>query len=142
MLRGISFIESDATKFFLHLGELMDITLYEWYVDDVDMNYIYFREGQYSGFEFKDALDNLSELSFARIRRYPSKAHIYTIDEYKDYVESECDSLLLFYDGGYFELYSKDANLLHAAFKFGIENGFGRIEYVDDASDERSWMHF
>ena len=142
MLRAVSFVGNYAENVFLHLMYLTGITEHEWYVDDVEFNYVYFREGRYSGDELKNALEDLSRLSFARIRRYPLKTDIDTIDEYKDYVESECDSLLLFYDGGYFEFYSKDVDTLHTIFKFGVENGFERIEYVDDANDVRTWMHF
>lgn len=140
MLRGVGFVENAAEKVFLHFAKLMDIAMFQWYVDDVELNYIHFREGKYSGSEFKDALGGLSSLSFARIRRYPPKASIHNIDEYNDYIESECDSLFLFYDGGYFELYAKDPNLIHTVFKLGSENGFDRIHYIDD--DARSWMHF
>ena len=65
------------------------------------MPYISFREGQYSGAEFKAALNDSSALSFARIRQYPANASIHSIDEYEDYAESECESLILFYDGGF-----------------------------------------
>ena len=106
------------------------------------MPYISFREGQYSGAEFKAALNDLSASSFARIRQYPANASIHSIDEYQDYAESECESLILFYDGGFFELYSKDVDRLHAVFKFGSKNGFDRIKYIDDSTDARSWMHF
>lgn len=108
MLRCVSFVTNDAARFFQHLGSLLDVTMYEWYVDDVDLNYIFFREGQYSGAEFKDALSSLSNLSFARIRWYPQKATIYPIDDYRDYDESKCDGLLLFYDGGYRGLFPSD----------------------------------
>ena len=142
MLRGGCFVENDAGFFFLHLMELIDVTTCEWYVDDVELNYIYFREGQYSGSEFRIALENLSCLSFARIRQYPLNASIHTIDDYNDYIESECESLLLFYDGGYFEFYTKNSNLLQVIFKFGIENRFSQLQYIDDTNVARTWMHF
>lgn len=116
--------------------------MYEWYIDDVELNYLPFRSGKYSGVEFSHALDSISNLSFVRIRRYPIGAFVKKIDEYKDYVESDCDLLLLYFDGGFFEIYTKDKNLIRAIFNFGTNNEAEDLEYINDATDTRCWMHF
>lgn len=141
-MRGISFVINNAEALFLHLQALMDVKLYDWYIDDVELNYVPFRAGKYGGAEFKDALEGISSLSFARVRRYPIGASAKDVDEYRDYVESDCDLLLLYFDGGFFEIYTKDKNLIRAIFNFGTENGFEDLEYIDDATDARCWMHF
>ena len=36
-LRGVRFEANDAEVFFANLDTLMDVTVYEWYVDDVEL---------------------------------------------------------------------------------------------------------
>ena len=142
MLRGISFIEDNAENFYSNLPKLMDISLYDWYIDDLDLNYFYFRAGKYSGEEFKYSLEAISTLSFARIRRYPAGSPIGCIDDYEDFAKSACDLLILFYDGGFYELYEKEEKLIFETMAFCQNYGFEKTEYIRDSNDERRQMHY
>ena len=142
LLRGVSFEENNAENVFRALDTAMNTLSYDWYIDDVDLNYFYFRSGKYDGQEFKNALDVISRLSFARIRRYPAGAPIDCIDEYEDFVKSECDFLMLFYDGGFFEIFEKEERVILKTMDFCLNFGFENAEYIYDAEDSRSYMHF
>lgn len=142
MLRGVSFEENNAGNVFCHLSTAIDILPYDWYIDDVDLNYFYFRPGKYSGKEFNDALNSISELSFARIRRYPVAAQVDCIDEYDDFAKSDCDLLMLFYDGGFYEVYAKKKETISGLMDFCLKSGFEKVEYIRDFDDPRSYMHF
>lgn len=144
MLRGVSFESDHAGNFFPYLEKLMDVAKYEWYVDDVDLNYIEFRPGRYSGSEFKEALEELAGLSFARVRRYPVGSEVREMNAYEDYLQSDCSFLLLFYDGGYYQVYAKEEALTHRIYHLCAEmdQEFDHAEYVDDDNDERTRMFF
>ena len=142
MRRGVFFIENNAEKFFLHMNTLLDIPKYEWYVDDVELNYIHFPSGKYSGLEFQSMLSELTSLSFARIRRYPIGTSIKDIDSYEEYVASNCDLMILFYDGGEYEIFAKENELLQKIFDFCMDHGFEDVAYIGNADNERSYMHF
>lgn len=142
MIRGISFRGNDADALFSNLDTMIDISKYEWYVDDVELNYFMCATGKYSGSEFRKALRELSNLSFVRIRRYPIGSTINGIDTYKDYLESNCDLLILFYDGGFFEIYTKDMDLICIIQKKCMDNSFEHVNYIDDNNDQRYIMHF
>ena len=142
MVRGVCFKENNAENVFLHLHTLMDISKYDWYIDDVDLNYFFFRPGKYSGSEFKEVLDTISTLSFARIRRYPVGMPVDCIDEYEDYVKSSCDFLILFYDGGFYEIYEKEPTMISKTFNFCLDYRFQDVAYIYDAANERTYMHF
>lgn len=141
-LRGVRFEADDAEVFFANLDTLMDVTAYEWYVDDVELNYYSIPEGKYSGQEFKDELLALSGMSFARIRRYPVGSAVDSINTYEDYLKSNCDMLVLFYDGGFYEIYEKEETLVQKTYVFCSENGFQKVEYIRDDNDERYRMYF
>ena len=93
MLRGISFV-GDNDVFFSSLPELMDVSAYDWYVDDVELNYFYFRPGRYGSLEFKSALDAFASLSFVRIRRYTVGSAVGGVDTYEEYLKDDCDMLI------------------------------------------------
>lgn len=48
---------------------------------------------------------------FANIRVYPQRSEISSIDNYEDFVNSECELIILIYDVGEFEIYFKKNEL-------------------------------
>ena len=141
MLRGVDF-RAKAWDVFPNLANVMDVLAYDWYIDDVDMNYFKFQSGRYSGREFKNALAEITELSFARIRRYPIGANVCEINCYEDWRKSACDLLILFYDGGFFEIYAKEEKLIHEIFKLCRKTNLEHIEFLTDENDVRTHMYF
>lgn len=142
MLRGINFEEDNAENVLFKLDSIMNLTQYTWYIDDTELNFYIFPCKECSGKEFKDMLEELSLLSFARIRRYPIGAQIDCIDEYEDFVKSDCDFLMLFYDGGFYEIFGKDEKLLLDVMDLCLKEGYEKARYVYDGNDERHYMHF
>lgn len=141
MLRGIDF-QAKAWEFFPKLVSVMDVLAYDWYIDDVDMNYFKFQSGRYTGRKFKKVLADITELSFARIRRYPFGVSVREINCYEDWRQSACDLLILFYDGGIFEIYAKEEGLIHEIFKLCQKNNLEHIEFLTDENDARTHMYF
>ncbi len=91
-------------------------------------NFYIFHAKKCSGKEFKEALDELSSLIFARIRRYPVGAQIDCIDEYEDFVKSNCDFLMLHYDGGFYEIFGKDEKLLPDMMNLCLKEGYEKAK--------------
>ncbi|MBR3929812.1 MAG: DUF2691 family protein [Clostridia bacterium] len=146
MLRGIEF-EDNEQKFFSNLHTLMDIEKYDWYVDDVDLNYFHFRPGKYTGKEFAEALETVSSLSFVRIWRFPLDTNEvlmkkFPMNKYEDFVKNTCDFLILFYDGGFCEIYSKDERLTEQIMELCKRNHYEKVEYKYDYNDARTGMSF
>ena len=142
MPRGVSFVTDFRLSFFTNLRNLMDISQYDWYVDDVDFNEAHFPSGKYSGAEFSASLDTIDNLSFVRIQRYPVGAAIDRIDKYEDFLKSSCDFFILYYDGGFCEAYAKDIVLVHKLYKFCQDSKVERFSYLQDENPERNVMHF
>ncbi len=147
MLRGLEF-QCDPDLFFEALPSAMDLTAYDWYIDDVEWNYFYFRPGKYAGKEFLSSLSDFSCLSFVRIRRFPSGTEedfmkSQPMDTYeKDFLNGACDLLILFYDGGFTEIYAKDENLTHRMMDVFGKAGVQKLEAKYDYNDGRTGMSF
>ena len=146
MLRGLDFL-IDPEPFFETLPSTLDLTAHDWYVDDVDLNYFSFRPGKYTGKEFMSSLPDFSELSFVRIQRFPlgtdeefMKAQ--PMEKYEDFLSGACDLLILFYDGGFTEIYAKDEKLTLRMMDAFKEAGAQKLEAKYDHNDGRTGMHF
>jgi len=141
MLRGVEFI-GEAEDLFMNLESVMEILGHDWCADDIYTYMNEFREGKYSGQELKNALPELAEQVFVRLRRYPEGSAIDQIDTYEEYLESPSDVIILFYDGGYCQIYAKDEEITHRLYKLAARHEFEDIEYVYDENDGRTGMHF
>ena len=142
MLRGVSFEGDGLGNFIRSFDEVFNVSAYKWYIDDIESNYLSFRAGEYTGTELRASLEGLSALSFVRLRRYRADSSVRRIDEYKDYADSDCDVLILFYDGGVYEVYAKSEELIRKLYAFCVGSGFERAAYIDSATDSRYSMHF
>lgn len=142
MLRGVSFEGDGLGNFIRSFDEVFNVLAYEWYVDDIESNYLSFRAGEYTGTELRASLEKMSALSFVRLRRYRVGSSVRSIDEYKEYADSDCDVLILFYDGGSYEVYAKSESLIRELYAFCINRGFERTAYIDSTTDSRYSMHF
>ena len=147
MLRGLGFL-CEPDLFFNSLPSAMDLTAYDWYIDDVEWNYFYFRPGKYTGKEFLSSLSDFSCLSFVRIRRFPTGTEedfmkSQPMDTYEeDFLNGACDLLILFYDGGFTEIYAKDENLTHRMMDVFGKAGVQKLEAKYDYNDGRTGMSF
>jgi len=87
-----------------------------------------FAEKTYSCTEFSRLVNQKQCFIFLHLSRWSKDAAPYKIATYCDYLNSECDFMLLCYDACYFEIYSKDENViinladyLHAKYFINIE---------------------
>lgn len=146
MLIGIECDDSSGT-IFGNLCALMEVEKYDWYIDDVDCNYFHFRPGKYTGKQLIEELETISTLSFVRVWRFPSDTDEVLMKEtpmvkYEDFVKSKCDLLILFYDGGFCEIYSKNESLTVQIMELCKQNNLEKREYKYDHNDARTRMSF
>ena len=50
--------------------------------------------------------------------------------------------MMLFYDGGFYEVYAKKEKTISGIMDFCLKSGFEKVEYIRDFDDPRSYMHF
>lgn len=140
-LRGVSF-QIHGNDFIEHICKLMNVLDYDWYIDDMMANFADFRDGFYSGAEALEFFNHPDQLMFARIRRYPRGSIIGEIDTYAEYVNSECDLFILFYDNGYYQVYAKQIELIRAMYELCASERYINAEYITDTNDGRTRMSY
>ncbi len=60
------------------------------------------------------------------------------IEVWEDFVASNCRSILVCVDGGYFEVYTRDAETLNQLMAFAQEIGAQGIKWIDDQQIDRT----
>lgn len=66
---------------------------------------------------------------FADIKAYPINKELTEIKTFKDFVESDCEFILLCTDTSYIEFYCKDKSLLDKVYNNCIGEEFEKVEY-------------
>ena len=116
MNTGLSFLTltDDLIRSFT---EILDVDNYIWYLDDEDDAYNGWEDGLLSGEQIKQFFLDIDPINFFRLRRYPKNAVITNIDTLDDYLQSECDFIIIYYDNAYVDLYAKDIAILNFVYE-------------------------
>lgn len=78
-----------------------------------------------------------SYLIFVDLKGFLKKSDVREIATYQEFVESECQFVLLLVDSSYVTIYSKDQITIKNIFAKAVSAGYKNIEYITDENDER-----
>ncbi|WP_379968230.1 DUF2691 family protein [Ectobacillus sp. sgz5001026] len=77
---------------------------------------------------------------FAELKAFPKTAIVSDIADYEDFVNSECEIIVLLVDCAYVDVYCKDINLTEEVYQYAQQKGYTDIEYIDE-NDSRYKMY-
>ncbi|WJM10590.1 DUF2691 family protein [Paenibacillus sp. PK1-4R] len=150
MNRGIRFEIPNAYGRFL--GEIlkpMGVSNFDWFIGGEES---YFIEGDTLGDDlFPDMIigmngeelqkiieNNEYYLIFTNLKAFPKGRQITDVITYEDYVESECQMVLLVIDSIYVTVYCKDLEKVKELYNHINRQGFESLEYLTDENDTRT----
>lgn len=87
---------------------------------------------------YKDISKQDSYLIFVDLKGFLKKSDVREIATYQEFVESECQFVLLLVDSSYVTIYSKDQITIKNIFAKAVSAGYKNIEYITDENDERT----
>ena len=82
--------------------------------------------------------DNTYYLIFADIKAYPKGKNPANIETYEEFLNSECELVLLVVDSVYFTIYCKDREKLESLYNNAKLKGFDDLQYITDENDTRT----
>lgn len=150
MKRGISFrIPNEYGSF---LGEVLkpfDTTAYNWrvrgeksyFVDRGMLGEQLFPEeiNGLDGVQLKGILeDNKYYLIFADLKAYAKGMNVVDIKMYENFLDSDCQLVLLVIDSIYIAIYCKDKVELESLYHNANTRGFADVQYTTDDNDYRT----
>lgn len=150
MNRGIRFeIPNTYGRFLGETLKPMEVSNFDWFIGGEES---YFIEGDslgddlfpdmiigMNGEELQKIIDNNEYyLIFANLKAFPKGTQITDVITYEDYVESECQMVLLVIDSIYVTVYCKDLEKVEELYNHINRQGFESLEYLTDENDTRS----
>lgn len=129
----------------------VDLLNYKWgiYTDD----FIYYEDGKMidgifngnylTGEEFRDCISKDEYyMIFADIKAYPIDSNPIKIEKFKDFLESDCEFIILCSDSSFTEFYCKDKDILNKVYNNCVNNCFENIEYItiENAMDRNMFV--
>jgi hypothetical protein len=150
MLRGISFeIPNKYGSFLAEILEPIDITKFNWRNENEEAYLVI--DGQFEEALFPEVInemdgsvlgkrikDNQYYVIFADLKAFPKRKEVNNIETYEEFLNSECELVLLVVDSVYTTIYCKDKEKLKLLYRNAKECGFEDVQYITDDNDGRT----
>lgn len=146
MIRGVSFRikQHEHEKVLSKIFRFIDVKKYNWY-NILDQNEVWadfqgeeiFDEEYYAGNDFETLINSEHYIMFLKLQAYIKKADYQNLLTYKEFMEDECQLLILVSDSEYVEIYAKEIDLVNCIYNLAEQKVFFDIEYITDDNDSR-----
>jgi Protein of unknown function (DUF2691) len=94
-----------------------------------------------NGSELECAVNDQAYLAVcAELKAFPITATVTDIADYEEFVNSECEIVVLLVDCSYVDIYCKNTELIEDVYHYVHQKGYTNIEYIDE-NDSRTKMY-
>ncbi|MFJ6268247.1 DUF2691 family protein [Lysinibacillus xylanilyticus] len=150
MKRGIGFeIPNEYGRFLWEVLTPFEITKFIWLsggeesylVEDDELGKLLFTDevNWIEGLSLKELLeDNRYYLIFVDLKAYSKEINPSLIETYRDFLNSDCELVLLVVDSVCVTIYCKDSEKLERLYDNAMIKGFENLQYITDKNDTRS----
>lgn len=148
--RGLTFkIPNEYGALIADIVEPVKCDNYNWHIDNDEIHLVIedaltdnwlFNETVVKGKDFSRAItSNIYYTIFAELKAFPKNQPITIVSGYKDFINSDCQVIVLIYDCIYVDVYCKNETVIEKLFSNAENKGYKDIEYIDD-NDPRTRM--
>lgn len=150
-MRGLSFeIPNRHGRYLYEILEAIDIRDYFWKSEAEEAYYIennqldeamfpqpciYTGEELYTRISVKDYY-----VLFADLKAFKDKLHVQDIATYEEFLNSQCEIVLLIVDSAYVTIYVKDQHVTERIYRKAVQNRYENIAYITDENDLRTTL--
>lgn len=148
MIVGVSFeIPQETTNVLWKILSSIDISKYFWCCDrtqtevwDKTFQNDFFNQEYYTGDQFSQYVQNDHRIVFLKIQAHFSLGNFQNIHLYNEFVNSDCQILVLIYDCENVEIYMKNPMELLAIFENAKANDYQNVAVITDSNITREKM--
>lgn len=101
----------------------------------------FFCKKHYSGTEFFNLIQLNHHIIFLKLQAYLIDNRFKNIDSYEEFINSDCQIIILVYDCKYVEIYSKQELELYEIYQSAQENNYKNISYITENNRDRNNMN-
>ena len=150
---GIRFeVKNEYNNFLKKILASIDVQKYEWDIitDDIikaeklRTNDGIFAADRVNGLHFLDCISKgRYYMIFVDLKAFPAGSYHAQIETYEDFINSDCQMILLCVDSIFVEFYSKDELTIKTVYKNCIDYEFENIKFIlPDEDSEKSMIAF
>ncbi len=149
IIRGISFSINNEKKVLYQILKCIDIDKYYWYSIDeqnevwtnkMGNENVFFDKYYYDGKTFKNKIQSDCFVIFFKVQAYLKKCNFNNIHTLQEFLQSECQILLLIYDCSFVEIFAKNENILNDFYNNALNNSYTNVRYITDENNSRTKM--
>jgi len=142
-LIGISFeVPNEYGKILGAITTNVDVEKYFWYnVEAFDQTFkqditppgdFLFKKETYNGHEFIDIINSHEYYTvFSKLQAYLKEAHYREINTYDEYINSDCEILIIIVDCIFVDIFAKDVGVLKKVEEIAIQKQFKNIVHIE-----------
>jgi Protein of unknown function (DUF2691) len=140
MIRGITFeIPNEPGIFLGNIFKPVEIALFNWksrggesyLVKDNQLGEPLFPENEMDGLLLQEVIENdCYYVIFIELIAYPKGKQVRDIETYDDFINSECQLVLLIVDSSFTTIYCKNKEILERLYNNAIVQGFDQVQYI------------
>lgn len=141
MIRGIKFeIPNSYGSYINEILNGIDLKQYKWKVDEdeiyLDDEHSLFPYEVISGVDFKKTISRFSYyIVFAKLQAYSPNSNFCELNDYDDFLKSNCELVIFFIDSIFVDIYSKDKEVINKIKNNAERWKFKGISYITDKND-------
>jgi hypothetical protein len=150
MIRGVDlFIPRGQVDTIWQVLKCIDIKQYDWYnlKDQAEVwpypdseNGIFFDRDYYDGKSFLQKICQQHYTIFVKLQAYYKNGSFFNIHTWEEFIESDCQLLLLICDSDYVEVYVKQESEAMAIHANAVSEGYSNVSYITDDNAYRTRM--
>jgi hypothetical protein len=149
-LTGISFkTQIGYSNYLSQIFDSIDVTKYKWLIVTDDMVYpqntqmseSIFDSDIVSGESFQNSLNKDDyQMIFVDLKAFSVGGEISNVETYHDFINSDCQLVLLCVDSMFFEIYCKEVDIIEKIRRNCIANQFENIKFIEPEDAARRSM--
>lgn len=148
MIRGVSFnIPQKTSNILFQILKCIKTENFHWYnimsqteVWDSSHCFDFFEDDYYDGEKFLNLIFLEHFVLFLKLQAYSNPDDFSELHTYEEFINSNCQLLLLIYDCEFVEIFIKDSLLSKVIYKNALLNGFTKVKYITEENDSRVCM--
>ncbi|WP_108672572.1 DUF2691 family protein [Peribacillus acanthi] len=148
MKRGITFeIPNKPGIFLSDIFKPIEIDIFNWRIRN-DETYLMkesqlgeplFPENEMDGMLLQEVIEkDCYYVIFVELIAYPKGKQVIDIETYEDFINSECQLVLLIVDSSFTTIYCKNKEILDRLYNNAIKRGYDQVQYITDENDTRT----
>lgn len=124
----------------------IDCSQYKWKIVEEEVlthstnsdNYNFFLKDKYTNDEFQKLIKKIHYPIFLNLQMFKINSKEKTIENYAQYLNSDCELIIFILDNEFTEIYVKEQTILEKIYKNALRFDFKNIEFINNKNEVKN----